>query len=37
MPAELTHGNARIRDVSVSHDGRSIYFGGQQDYARFGI
>jgi len=37
MPAELTHGNAGIRGVSVSHDGQAIYFGGQQEYAKFGI
>lgn len=37
MPVEITHHNAGVRGVSVSRDGRTIYFGSQQDYARFGI
>jgi hypothetical protein len=37
MPTEATHDNAGIRGIAVSQDGRTIYFGGQREYSRFGI
>ena len=37
VPAEVTHANAGIRGLSVSRDGKTIYFGSQQENDRFGI
>jgi Tol biopolymer transport system component len=37
VPVEVTHGNAGIRGLSVSRDGKTIYFGSQQGLDRFGI
>jgi Tol biopolymer transport system component len=37
LPVEVTHANAGVRGLTVSRDGKTIYFGSQQGFDRFGI
>jgi Tol biopolymer transport system component len=36
-PTQVTFQNAGVRGLSVSRDGKTIYFGSQREYDRFGI